>query len=93
MTARRQGGERRKELARAERICLRLQTDAMLNKRAAQKAKEPSDIHGWWIVVKSLNEAVQALRLMRGAPGMLPSRPASPPKVERDLGGVPAKNT
>lgn len=68
MTAPRQGGGRRKELDRAERICSKLQVDAMLHKRASERESNPADARGWWVVDRALAEAITALREMRGAP-------------------------
>lgn len=96
MTAPRQGGSRRKELDRAERICAKLQMDAMLHKRSCEREENAIDANGWWIVDRSLNEAIEALRRMRGAPKAAKMEAAYPvavvtKKPELDHMGVPVK--
>lgn len=78
-----------------ERLSTRLQVDAMLHKREAERANEPREANGWWRVDRALNEAVLALRELRNAPGQNPEpgRPIHPhlDPAKLDHQGVPEK--
>lgn len=76
-----------------ERLLGKLYTDAMLHRRKAELAQELPDEKNWYIVVCSTNEAIQAIRIMRGAPEPAPEgRPKHPviKKPDLDHMGVPA---
>lgn len=99
MTARRPGGERRYKIAQAERLANRLQVQAMLAQRQAEQAGTDPDAKAWWVVGRAANEALQAIKAMRGAPGITEARPAvdrpkipNPAEDELDHLGVPLKD-
>ena len=75
MTAKRVGGARRRSVAQAERLANRLQVHAMLNQRTAETEGQYVDAKVWWIVARAANEALQALKESRGAPGITEARP------------------
>ena len=98
MTARRPGGERRYKIAQAERLASRLQVHAMLSQREAEQAGQHPDTKVWWVVARAANEALQALKAARGAPGITEARPAvdrpkrpNPAEDELDHLGVPKR--
>ncbi len=98
MTARRPGGERRYKIAQAERLANRLQVHAMLAQREAEQVGNEPDAKAWWVVARAANEALQAIKTARGAPGITEAkpfvdRPKRPNPAEDDLDhlGVPKR--
>lgn len=56
-----------------ERQALELQAAAWQNQLQAQRTRQHARAKKWWIVERSLAEAIYALKELRGAPGLKPN--------------------
>lgn len=95
MTSPRTSNSRIKTIQSAERLAVRLYSEAVRLEAEAKTAQNSPEEKAWWVVRQAAAEAVDTLRQLRGAPGTKPAPkyiwPPKKPQGPLDFQDVPEK--